>query len=138
MRNSGSFKKGNVPWNKGKKGIHLSPETEFKPGHNIGKKSNKWKGGIQKPKSDCTHLYSGPNKRVRRPVFVWEQRYGKIPKGWCVIHLDKNKDNDEIDNLMIVPRAILMKINSNRNQIEFTRESIEYEIIKYLTKQVKQ
>ena len=25
-------KKGSVPWNKGRKGIHLSPETEFKPG----------------------------------------------------------------------------------------------------------
>ena len=24
---------GNVPWNKGKKGIHLSPKTEFKKGH---------------------------------------------------------------------------------------------------------
>lgn len=25
--------KGNSPWNKGKKGIHLSPKTEFKKGH---------------------------------------------------------------------------------------------------------
>ena len=28
----GRIKKGNVPWNKGIKGIHLSPETEFKKG----------------------------------------------------------------------------------------------------------
>ena len=137
MGNKGSFKSGNVPWNRDKKGIHLSPETEFKPGQNVGKDSNFWKGGIQKPKSDCTHLYAGPNKRIRRPVFVWEKRYGKIPKGWCVIHLDKNKDNDDIDNLMIIPRGILMRINSNRNPIEFTRESIENEIIKYLIKQIE-
>lgn len=29
----GDFSKGHKPWNKGLKGIHLSPETEFKPGH---------------------------------------------------------------------------------------------------------
>ena len=26
------FKKGHIPWNKGQKGIHLSPATEFKKG----------------------------------------------------------------------------------------------------------
>ena len=26
------FKPGHVPWTKGRKGIHMSPETEFKPG----------------------------------------------------------------------------------------------------------
>jgi len=31
--NSTSFRKGNRPWNKGRKGIHLSPATEFKKGH---------------------------------------------------------------------------------------------------------
>jgi len=31
------FKKGNVPWNKGMKGIHLNPKYEFKKGHHINK-----------------------------------------------------------------------------------------------------
>lgn len=30
--NKTSFKKGNIPWNKNKKGIHLSKATEFKKG----------------------------------------------------------------------------------------------------------
>lgn len=30
------FKKGIIPWSKGKKGIHLCPEAEFKKGHNKG------------------------------------------------------------------------------------------------------
>ncbi len=137
MGNKGSFKSGNVPWNKGLKGIHLSPETEFKPGQRVREKSNTWKGGIQKPKSDCTHLYAGPNKRVRRPKHVYECHKGKIPNGWCVIHLDKDKDNDDIENLIIVPRGILMRLNSNRIPIEFTRESIENEINKYLKNKVK-
>jgi hypothetical protein len=38
MGNKGSFKKGNAPWNKNKKGIHLSSETEFKKDQNVGEK----------------------------------------------------------------------------------------------------
>ena len=30
--NKTSFKKAHIPWNKGMKGIHLSPKTEFKKG----------------------------------------------------------------------------------------------------------
>ncbi len=56
--NSGSFKKGIIPWMKGKthtddskkklsiahKGRHHSISTEFKKGQTIGKKNVKWKG----------------------------------------------------------------------------------------------
>ena len=44
--NETSFKKGRTPWNKGLKGIHLSPKSEFKKGENTGAESNFWKGGI--------------------------------------------------------------------------------------------
>src|SRR3990167_3078587 len=37
--NKTSFRKGSIPWNKGKKGIHLSPQSEFKKGH----KPKSWK-----------------------------------------------------------------------------------------------
>lgn len=60
----GGFKKGHVPWNAGLKGIHLSPETEFKKGcksykrtfeHRLkmsnsipkGKDHYRWKGGFK-------------------------------------------------------------------------------------------
>jgi len=51
------FEKGHIPWNKGKKGIHISPsteikkgqhlssKTEFKKGNNTGKNNLNWKGG---------------------------------------------------------------------------------------------
>ena len=35
---------GTPAWNKGKKGIHLSPDTEFQKGQNIGKQHRLWKG----------------------------------------------------------------------------------------------
>src|SRR3990167_6474785 len=40
------FKKGHIPWNKGKKGIHFSPNTKFKEGITTGKNHPSWKGGI--------------------------------------------------------------------------------------------
>lgn len=38
------FKKGHLPWTKGMKGIHLSPETEFKKGQLANEKHPFWKG----------------------------------------------------------------------------------------------
>lgn len=40
------FRKGHIPWTKGKKGIHFSPETEFKEGVTTGESHPSWKGGI--------------------------------------------------------------------------------------------
>ena len=40
------FKQGIIPWNKNKKGIHLSKQTEFKKGQMTGKNNVNWKGGI--------------------------------------------------------------------------------------------
>lgn len=107
----GTFEKGHVPYNKGMKGIHLSPKTEFKVGQYVGKSHPSWKGGIQKNKNDCVYLYTGNKKRVRRPVAVWEQHRGKVPIGFVVYHIDGNKDNDCINNLTIVSRRDLIKIN---------------------------
>lgn len=36
--------KGIIPWNKDIKGIHLSPDTEFKKGQGVGIENTKWKG----------------------------------------------------------------------------------------------
>lgn len=50
--NGVGFSKGHIPWNKGVKGIHLSPETEFKKGnlpkinYRKGENHPHWKGGI--------------------------------------------------------------------------------------------
>jgi hypothetical protein len=112
--NDTRFKKGHIAWNKGLKGIHLSPETEFKKGQFIGENHPSWKGGEQKNTNDCVYLYDGANKRVRRPKKIYEDKHGEIPKGWILYHLDQNKHNDDIENLIAIPRAILVKINANR------------------------
>lgn len=40
----GDFKKGHTPWNKGMKGIHLSPKSEFKKGEHPSPKTEFKKG----------------------------------------------------------------------------------------------
>jgi hypothetical protein len=108
------FEKGHISWNKDMKGIHLSPKSEFKKGQFVGKNHPSWKGGEQIIKNDCVYLYTGANQRVRRPKKVYEDFFGAIPKGWILYHLDKDKHNDNIDNLIAIPRALLIMINANR------------------------
>lgn len=41
-------------------------------------------------------------KRKRLHIYVWEKHNGEIPKGFHVHHLDKDKSNNNIDNLTIL------------------------------------
>ena len=43
-----------------------------------------------------------PRQWVQKQRYVYEQYYGKIPKGYNVIFADGNKKNFDIDNLMLV------------------------------------
>ncbi len=54
-------RRGKPTWNKGLKGIHLSPKSELKKGENIGKHNNNWKGGISKKKE-----YASIKKKKRK------------------------------------------------------------------------
>ncbi len=122
MGNSGCFEKGHVPFNKGKKLEEYLPEetiekikqTTFKEGQTAGEKSNMWKGGVQTPNNDCVYLYDGVGKRIRRPKAVYEEANGPIPKGWILFHIDGIKHNDALDNLIAIPRSILVQINAGR------------------------
>ena len=129
MTNKGNFKKGHKPWNKDLKGIHLSLKTEFKKGQITAEKVNTWKGGIQTNTNDCIYLYDGVGKRVRRPKKILENNGVVVPKGWIIYHLDKDKHNDDLTNLIPIPRAILIKLNNgslNSNYYNITQEIEKY------------
>jgi hypothetical protein len=113
MENKGQFKKGLIPWNKGKKDFRPSPETEFKVGDgHEGKNHSSWRGGVQKFKVDCVHVWTAKGQRKRRPRMVYEEANGVIPNGYVIIHLDGNKNNDELSNLEAISRSELMKRNN--------------------------
>lgn len=42
---------------------------------------------------------------------VWEKAYGKIPKGYRVLHLDRNRLNNNIDNLILMSDSENVTIN---------------------------
>ena len=109
--NDGRFKKGNTPWNRDLKGIHLSVDSEFKKGINVGQNHVSWKTGVHHMKKDCVHIWTGVNKRVRRPRKVYEENFGKIPEGFVIYHLDGDKNNDTPENLIAISRAELVQLN---------------------------
>ena len=107
----GRFEKGNIPHNKGKPHPY-GKETEFKKGQYVGDTHPSWRGGEQKMKYDCVYMWDGANKRLRRPSKVWVEHNGPIPHGMCILHKDGDKHNDDIDNLELISRSDLMRMNS--------------------------
>jgi len=112
INEDGRFLKGHTPYNKGKPHPY-GTETEFKagPGH-TGDKHPTWGGGVQKMAKDCTYVWDGTNKRLRRPAKIWIEHNGPIPKGMCILHKDGDKHNDDINNLELISRGDLMRRNS--------------------------
>jgi len=136
--NKGNFKIGHEPFNKGRKMVEYLPqetiqkikETQFKPGQTAGANSNNWKGGVQIMQNDVVYLYDGIGKRIRRPKAIYEFHFGKMPKNWILYHLDQNKHNDNIDNLIAIPRAVLIKINAGRLSTNY--HEIKSEVENYI------
>jgi hypothetical protein len=122
-----TFKKGNVPWNKGLY-VLLSPKSEFKPDRH----SNTFKGYFRPSVSVRTNRKSEvyctiPKKitvfnardlkffksRARIPYaqFIWEKANGKKKKGTIIYHLDQDPLNNQLSNLVCITRAELLKRN---------------------------
>ncbi len=105
--NGTSFKKGHKTWNKGKKGIHYSPETEFKKGQ----KAINWEtvGSIncRVDKGNKKRQWikiKEPNIWIEYAKFVWIKNNGKISEGYLIHHIDENTQNDDINKLCLLTR----------------------------------
>jgi hypothetical protein len=112
------FNKNQKPWNKGMKGLQIGGvETQFKPGmeaHNyvpVGTERVGAEGYILIKVSN-----EGPwNKRWKlKHKTMWEKANGPIPKGHCLIFLDGNKKNVTYDNLQLISRGQLARLNQNK------------------------
>lgn len=123
--NTGQFQKGSTPWNKGLKGFRPSPETIWKKGHGCWWKARpigterKGKDGIQVKVT----MESGPRNKVwrNRSHLVWEKEMGAIPKGSYVLHINGNKFDDRIENLILMSQAELALLNSKFNTLKFNQ-----------------
>lgn len=107
--NSGSFKDGHATWNKGLKGLHHSPETEWKKGQPSDKKMPVGSVTIRHRKREkhprAFIKIAEPSVWVYRARYVWEQANGPIPRGLVLHHRDRDPLNDALDNLVLLTRA---------------------------------
>lgn len=87
-------------WKK-RNGIKSGIDTKFKIGqhpHNykpVGSELTK-KGGYIMIK------VAEPNTWKCKATYIYEQHYGKVPNGYSVVFADRNKNNFNLDNLILV------------------------------------
>ncbi len=118
------YPKGHVPWMKGKKGVRLSPGTEFKPGHKGTRTDPVGMVRIRKQKKDSERAWvkiAEPNVWKLRAGVVWEGVNGAVPKGSIVHHKDRDTMNDAIENLELLTRAQHLE-EHRRERPPFTKQ----------------
>lgn len=105
----GTFKKGQDPWNKGIKGIHLSPTSEFRKGCESNRKLGVGSERVRLDKNTKTPRtwvkIKDPRTWKLKAVIVWEEHNGKTPHNMVIHHLDGNSLNDDISNLRCLTRS---------------------------------
>ena len=108
LRPSNAFPSGHIPWNKNRKGIRLSPASEFKPGPRPDQRAEIGAVRIRRPKNKPPRAFvkiEQPNKWKLRAVKVWEDARGSVPRGYVIHHEDRNPLNDDLANLRCLTRA---------------------------------
>lgn len=107
--NSGSFASGGTPWNKGLRGIHLSPKTEWKKGQPSDRKMPLGSVTIRhrkrEPHPRAFIKVAEPNTWLPRTKWVWERANGSVPKGMVIHHKDRDPLNDDLSNLVLLTRS---------------------------------
>lgn len=136
---NGCFKKGNIPFNKGKKGVNKVCKTSFAPGHRPACTQKVGTISTRVDKDGGSYQYikvAEPNKWQLLHRYIWEHKHGKIPKGYCVIFKDKNRQNPRLDNLMLVSNSELARLNQKYAYINGSLKETALQVIK-LTKEIR-
>lgn len=119
------FRTGHVSYNKGKKTGGWKP-TQFKAGHRpynympIGSERVNGEGYIDIKIAD-------PDKWRGKHIILWEAANGPVPKGHAVLFGDQDRHNFDLDNLILVSKQQLMRLNRKKliqRDTELTRSAI--------------
>lgn len=128
------FKKGNVPFNKNKKWNDYMPiesqnnslTTTFKKG-NI-PKNHKKIGSERIYKNGRIEIkVAEPNKWISKQNYIYQTKFGAIPKGHKIIFADGNNENFNYNNLILVSNKQQIVMNSKgliKNDPELTKIGI--------------
>jgi len=108
----GRFQSGHVPANKGRKGVDGWAPTQFKKGC---KPWNYLPVGSERVNGDgyLDIKIEDPNKWKGKHILIWENANGPVPTGHAVIFGDKDNRNFEVDNLILVSRKQLVRLNQH-------------------------
>jgi hypothetical protein len=117
------FAKGHVPVNKGK-AMPFHPNsaaTRFKAGqrpHNtkyLGHERISKDGYVEISVNERNKHTGFERRHVLKHRWLWEQQYGPVPDGFALKSLDGNKQNTDPSNWVLIPRAILPRLNGGRH-----------------------
>lgn len=103
------FQPGLTPWSKEHaKGLHLSPATEFKPGHNGTRRLPVGSVTFRTDKAGKPRAWvkiAEPSVWRPRAIVNWEAKHGPLPPGQIVHHRDRDSLNDSVENLAALTPA---------------------------------
>lgn len=115
------FKKGNIPYNKGTKGLTGANKTSFKSGHVPANAFYNEKPHLYtRTRKDgyvervwIIHLHSKKLNRISYTRYIWEQKYGKLSKNELITF----KDGFITDRVPVLEdlKVITRKDNINNN-----------------------
>ena len=140
---TGRFKKGNIPANKGKKGLVGPNKTSFYKGQ---PPINFREVGSERVTKDgyIEVKVKNPNVWRLKHSVIWEKENGPVPKGHAIMFADGNKQNFDINNLLLVSRAQLLFMVTKKlrkNDIELTKAGLNiakvYEKLSEIKKEEK-
>jgi hypothetical protein len=114
---TGCFPKGHISWNTGTKGVCHGSCTSFKKGNKpanlmtLGTERLTRNGYIQVKIAERNPYAGFPTRWKEKHVVIWEREHGPVPKGYAVAFIDGKKLNCAPENLMLVTRAELLRLN---------------------------
>lgn len=119
--NAGCFKKGDIPKNKGRKwSEYMSEESQANCRKTTFKKGNvphnhKSVGSERINVEGYSEIkIKEPNVWEYKHRMIYEQHYGKVPEGYVVMFADKDRQNFDIDNLILVSKHEDLIMNSKK------------------------
>lgn len=106
------FPKGNIPWNKGMKGLQIGGEiTQFKKGSIP--PNHRPVGSERIDEDGYTYIKIAEHaKWVLKHRHIYEQHHGKIASNMIVTFRDKNISNFDIENLEVISKVENMQRNT--------------------------
>jgi hypothetical protein len=116
---TGRFEKGQIPPNKGTKGLTGANRTSFKKGDIPSNTRQLYaerisKDGYVEIKVPEKNPYTGCPTRFRlKHIWIWEQSHGKIPVSHAILFKDGNPLHCALDNLMLIKRSELLRLNKH-------------------------